>query len=157
MARRLRYVPTIVEHLRHVADNMRFEDVEELRVSSGETPLRALMNSFDVSDQTITGLTPSGEAVGIFGIGPICRVTGKGAPWMLGTDKLLKYRRELLLDPPAALEGMLDLYPRLENYIHVKNKKSVRWLKRLGFKMDKPITLPTSGEDFMRFYMTREA
>ena len=60
-----------------------------------------------------------------------------------------------MTDTRRVLDIMLEMYPRLENFVHLKNHVSVRWLKRLGFSFDEPIVLPQSGEEFVRFHMEK--
>lgn len=156
MAVKLKYVPVQDWHVRHVAFNMRDADVAEVKATANKTPLEALRKGMEISDRTVTVLTPDGLPLVIMGVAPRCRLTGVGSPWLLGTDEALKYKRNFLTDPPEVLDEMMDLYPKLENYVHVENRISVRWLKLLGFKMDEPVLFPNSGEKFMRFHMTRE-
>lgn len=152
---RLSYVPATVEHLHYVAHHMRQEDVDEIRACSGHTPLQALLRGLDRSDQTVTAVDQDGVPVLVFGIAPGCRLTGLGVPWMLGTDAVNRYRREMILDARRLRDMLLDLYPHLENYVHIKHLSSVRWLKLLGFQMDPPVTMP-NGEQFHRFHISKE-
>lgn len=153
---KLRYVPTTEEHVRHVAQNMRQCDIEEIRACSGRDPLVALSDSVAKADEVLTGVDPDDTPVFIFGLTARCRLTGTGAPWMLGTDNVAKFPREMMVDSRKIIGFMLDNFPRLENYVHIKNTVSVNWLKSVGFKMDEPFVAPLSGEQFMRFYMNKE-
>lgn len=153
---RLRYVPATLEHLLHVARHMRRVDVEEILAGSSRSPLEALLESQRVSEQTVAVLDADGRPVAVFGVAPSCRLTGKGTPWMLGTDELSRYWRELTVDARRILGIMLDIYPRLENWVHIKNVTSVRWLQFLGFVMDPPVTL-LNGEQFMRFHLKKDS
>jgi len=149
------YVPTTEDHIHHVAQHMRKADVIEVRAAGNRTPLQALQDGYRVSDQTVTVLSPDGVPLVILGIAPWNRLCGVGCPWLLGTDDALKYRRNFLRDPEKVIEAMLDLYPRLENFVHVENRLSVRWLQSIGFIMDEPVIFPNSGELFMKFHRER--
>lgn len=150
------YEETDSDHILHVAHHMRAADRLEVAASHGKTPLEALATGFSISDQCVTALSPAGVPLVIFGIAPRCRLTGVGVPWLLGTDEALKFRRHFFTDPPRVLPAMLDLYPSLENYVHIQNHLSVGWLQRIGFRMDAPVKFP-SGYWFRRFHMSKES
>lgn len=151
---RIRFRETTFDDVETVARNMRAADVEEV-VATGSTPRESLYKGLELSDHCVTVIGEHEEILVVYGVAPGCVLTGQGRPWLLGTDAALKYKREFLQLPRQIIPRMLTLYPRLENYVHVKNRVSVRWLKLLGFKMDEPVQIP-SGEMFMRFHMTRE-
>lgn len=151
----LTYVATNSDHILHVAAHMRAADRLEVAAASGRTPLEALSIGFAISDECVTALSPEGTPVVIFGIAPVCRLTGVGSPWLLGTDEALRYRRHFFTDPPKVLAAMLESYTTLENYVHAENTLSVRWLQKIGFTLEPPVRFP-SGHWFHRFYLTKE-
>lgn len=134
---------------------MRAADIAELD-ACGTTPHKALARGAIVSDECVTVVGSEGEILVIYGVAPGCRLTGMGRPWLLGTDAALNYKREFLTMPKTVIPAMLTHYDRLENYVHVENRISVRWLKLLGFKMDDPVENRITGEKFMRFSLKRE-
>ena len=146
---------TTFDDVTTVARNMRAADVAEL-AACGTTPGLALSKGLAMSDECVTVVNQDGEILVIYGVAPGCRLTGLGRPWLLGTDAALKHARDFITMPKKVIPAMLTIYPRLENYVHVENRVSVRWLKLLGFKMDEPVENPITCEKFMRFYMTRE-
>jgi hypothetical protein len=152
----LKYIPTTLEHVSHVAKNMREADRIEIMASHGHSPLKALLQGVKISDLVLSAVTESDEPIAILGVAPVCRLTGTGSPWLLGTDEVWTYRRNFVEEPGKILKIMLDLYPNLENYVHCKNRISVRWLKSIGFMFDEPILFPQSGEKFMKFHMVKE-
>jgi hypothetical protein len=48
---------------------------------------------------------------------------------------------------------MLSLFPVLENMVDSRNKKSIRWLKHLGFTFSEAKPHPYSGVPFHDFEM----
>jgi len=84
----------------------------------------------------------------------------KGAPWLLGTNLFFQAHRQLhrefLRQCPAYVDRMQARFPRLENYIHAKNRLSIRWLHWCGFSLDyEPKVI--NGEDFFLFWRDAHA
>ena len=146
---------TSIDDVAHIGENMRQADREEVMASHGHIPMQSLLLGMRRSDQTITAVSPDGVPLVIFGVANKSLLTDVGVPWLLGCDEALKYRRHFMIDVAKVLEIMLEKYSMLENYVHVRNRVSVNWLKRMGFKMDDPVLFINSGEYFMRFYMER--
>jgi len=149
---RILFRQSVQEDVNIIAGSMRVADIAELK-AGGSDPLSALQLGLDSSDVCVTVTTLDGEPFAMYGVAPGCVLTGMGRPWLLGTDTSLKYKREFLTATYSVINSMLSMYPRLENYVHVDNRISVRWLKWMGFNMDDPFVSPVSGEKFMRFWM----
>lgn len=145
---------TTMSDVCYVAENMRQADVAEVYAAAGDSPMSALCKSVEMSDDPVTVASPEGVPLVIFGTVQRSLLTGVGIPWLLGCDEALKHKRGFAKYAPKIVELMLEDYEYLENYVHMKNRVSVRWLKRLGFKMDEPIRFP-SGERFIHFSMKR--
>ena len=149
----LKFEPVTDEAIKYIAENMRDAEVEEIIAAGSRSPLEALQNSMDIS-QFHTLITADGVPLVILGLVVTSGLTKLGCPWMLGTQEAGKHKREFLTRSKPVIDEMLDICPRLVNYVHVKNKLSIRWLRWLGFEFDDPI-LFISGEWFHRFYMER--
>lgn len=81
-------------------------------------------------------------------------VDGKfGVPWLLGTELSKKVKRAFLKEIKDCLGTMIKEYKFLINYVHPKNKQSIRWLKWLGFTVTSPIPFGDFGNLFHPFYM----
>lgn len=97
-----------------------------------------------------------GALMAVFGVAPIAftgQWGGFGSPWMLGTPLLDRHPRILQRLAPEYVQIMLKAFPHLMNFVHAKNTRSVRWLKRLGFHLHAPELYGTRGELFHRFEM----
>ena len=142
------------EAIRFIADNMREEDAVEVMASGGYTPIEALEVSISNSMKTAivyhndTPLT----ALGLVRMGFL---SDTGVPWLLSAKHALKHKREFLKLSPPVIQEMLDICPNLVNHVHVNNKLSIRWLKWLGFIIEDPESINTTGELFHRFHMKR--
>lgn len=145
-------IPTTHAHVAELADNLRVADRAELAASGHADAHRAIEFSVSLSTHLATAVV--GDRVGaIFGLVPLSMVTGKGCPWMLGTDLVLTHRRALMRDSPAYLRAMLRAYPHLENLVHAENAFAVRWLKHMGFELHPVAPHPRTGAPFHRFEM----
>lgn len=133
----LHYRPARFEDCREIAPLMRSQDAKEVFYSNGLNPLRALQESYRVSQICNTVIHKDGSAVGMFGLS-INDVFA--SPWLLGTDKLTEVPKQFIPQAQEWVEDMNDKYPLLINFVHAENTVSKRWLKSLGFefiKLDK--------------------
>ena len=151
----LTFAETTIHHVSHIAQNMREADRVEVMASHGHTPLEALTLGVSKSDQVVTVLSPEDTPLVIIGVVSQSLLSDVGTIWLLGCDEALRHRRKFISEVPRVLSILFERYTMLENYVHVDNQISVRWLNRIGFKMDEPILFKNSGEYFMRFYMKR--
>lgn len=125
-------------HIHYVASNMREADKQEVWAQSMSRPLNSLMFAVRVSTKCWTIMNEYDEPVGIFGVGAVSRMGGKGSPWLLGTDQLKDIALPFLKGCPKYVDEMMAGYEQLENVIDQRNTLSVRWLKWLGFDILEP-------------------
>lgn len=92
-----------------------------------------------------------GRPEAMFGVMPEDLCQGIGRPWMLRTVKAEKAGKAWLVDAAAFLSYIETVFPRLENWVHVDNVASIRWLSRLGFAID-PETVHIGEVPFRRFH-----
>lgn len=96
-----------------------------------------------------------GIPVALLGVSELSLIYNSAAPWMLGTDEMDKYPRALIAQGRQYTRVMLARYARLENYVDVRNTRSVAWLQHIGFKFDAPRQYGVNGELFCKFWMER--
>lgn len=154
MSVKAEFVKVLPEHIEYIARNMRPEDAAEVMASHGHTPLQAMRFATGVSALMATALV-NGQPAAIIGLCKGSLVTGEGCPWMLGTPVVMTCGRELIRRGRQAVEQMLSECRSLSNHVHVDNKGSISWLRRIGFQFDKPEPFGVRGEMFMRFWMER--
>lgn len=94
-----------------------------------------------------------GELACIIGVGLVNVMAGIGSPWMLGTPVLDQHSRVLVRMTPEYIAKMLNAFPHLVNFVHAKNRTSVRWLRRLGFTLHEAVPYGARGELFHPFEM----
>lgn len=125
-----------VDDAAFIAQNVREPDKDELWATSFATPEHACLNGLRFSDVAMVAEV-DGVPLCMWGIAPVCLLTGTAIPWMVGTKDLdakakvfLRYCREPLLE-------MFQGYDRLINYVDARNTKAIRWLRYMGFTVEK--------------------
>lgn len=111
-------------------------DIDKLEIKSmGGTPREALLSSLD--DMTFTAKDKSGRVVCMFGSLRSDYIEEWGIVWMLGSPLVDKYKKDIIQLTKKFVNKITSPYKKVYNYIHQDNKKSIRWLKWCGFKVDK--------------------
>lgn len=141
------------EDVLYVADNMRKADQEEVWASSQLRPRDALIESWEVSSHC-TVATWDGVPVAVFGLATHSFKPGEGVPWLLATDKIDEVAVSFVKESRKVIDLMQEKCRYLSNYVHCKNRKSIRWLKAMGFTVS--VNREKFGpvnEEFYYFYM----
>lgn len=144
----------IPAHIPAIAANMRDADRIEVWVSHRHAPAQALASSLKRSEMAWTCLVDGVPAFmwGVARLGSL--ISRKGSPWLLGTPAIHRTSREFLRQCPAYVERMQARFPRLENFVHARNRLSVRWLRWLGFTVEAAATV-INDEPFFLFWRER--
>ena len=150
----VKFGPPTQEAIQFIADNMREEDIIEVWASGRHTPIEALEMSIKNSRKIVIVYA---DDVPLAALGIVSRdfLSGVGVPWLLSADQALKHKRQFLELSPPVIEEMLDMCPKLINYVHAENRLSIRWLKWLGFTIEDAKPTGPGGELFHRFTMER--
>lgn len=153
MMARVEFVPAEDWHIVAIAADMRADDVMELNALGKHDIERALEDALRRSRMSACCMI-NGQPAALLGMGHVGSVlTPIGVPWMLGSTLLDTHRRVLLTEALPMVDYMRSKYPRMENYVYAGSKKSVRWLRRLGFEIHRPIPLGPDGQEFHPFTM----
>lgn len=114
--------------LQYLAENMRKEDADEVKASSGLQPLPALQASILFSSQVWIGDEGDGTPFVIWG------VNKQGVIWMLGTESIAKYAIPFLRNSKSLLKEAHKHSPILFNKSDCRNEVHHKWLRWMGFK-----------------------
>lgn len=142
-------VPTTVDHVKELSTNIREKDRREAE-SLGFSPEKALFYSYKhglvrrtvlVDDRVAAIFGVVGSPLGI--IGQIYLITGEVCNSMSPIRFAKIYLKEL--------QGLKNLFPVLENYVHSDYKGAVGMLRIAGFELSEPIEI--NGTTFQRFTM----
>lgn len=142
------------ELIEAIAADMRQADADEVWASHHHTPIEALTHAWETSEYVVI-VTVNNEPCVMIGLVIRDILSGIGVPWLLGTENALKYKRHFITQVPAIINEMLGVCPKLYNYVHVKNKISRTWLKRIGFTIDEPLPYGCDNELFHKFHLER--
>jgi hypothetical protein len=135
-------------HVNRIANRLREIDRMEC-AAFGHTPKQGVRGAFNASSLSWTAMR-HGQPQAMFGLVIVSVLAGVGRPWMLGTDALDEGMRELVTWSPRFVEAMERETPTLENHVAVENRRSIRYLRRLGFAFDpEPVTI--GGIPMLRF------
>lgn len=136
-----------------IAANLRCADIEEIHGSTGQRDYLGVMREGARCSTLLWTIEVDGEPAGLFGATP---GDGFGVPWMLGTPALERAPKQLTRLGRTYVRLMSDKYATLVNYVDARSLKSVYWLARLGFTVQKE-TEPYGafGLPFHRFGMKR--
>jgi hypothetical protein len=145
-------IPATKDDAYYIAQRLRQADREEVEATMPGDPVDAVMLSYASSAPCWVGRWDD-EPVCVMGVTPTNLMAGKGSPWMLGTDQLDRHSKALLVASREVLQQMTNAYPDLQNYVYEKNRKSIRWLKWLGFEIHAAEPFGYKGLPFHRFTM----
>jgi hypothetical protein len=143
----LMLIETTAEHVLHVAENMRAEDRAEIMASSGMQPLECLVMSVSLS-QYARSIVAKGKVIAILGLSTVGEI---GIPWLLGTTDVSSNKKVFFAQAKKALGEMKSMAPFMTNYVLAANKKSVAFIKKLGFTITESLPFGVSGKNFYKF------
>lgn len=117
-----------------ITDGLRNADMLEL-IEANLAPALALSMGLAMSQPSAFTVTVDGVPAAMFGVCPDARYphANAGVVWLLGTDRLLKIRRQFLRESLRWIDDIASHYSVLGNSVHCDNLVHIRWLKWLGF------------------------
>ncbi|WP_250533981.1 hypothetical protein [Caballeronia sp. AZ10_KS36] len=137
--------------LEHIAEYMRPADVDEVEACTGQRDALPILRMGAEISHPVWTIEVAGEPAGIFGAVP---ADGVGSVWMLGTHMLERAPKQLTKLGCAYVRRMAEQYGTLANFVDARNAKSIHWLARLGFTVEKSATQHGAlGLPFYRFWM----
>lgn len=145
-------VTTTQDHMEELSHTMRAPDVRECWAANHYAPLDALKHSLYHTERPRTSLY-NGRVICIWGVGKVSFLSKEGLPWMLTSDLVDQHYREFLRRGSKYLVDMQKEAIVLINMVDVRNKKSIRWLKWLGFNIHDPVPFGPDGMLFHPFIM----
>lgn len=138
-------------HIRELRETIRDQDKHEIE-SYGFSCARGLWRSFRGGLMNKTALI-DGRVAAIWGVGGTF-MGETGQPWLMTSDEVRKisplkfarlYKKEV--------DKMLELFPRLENYVSESYHESIRMLSIVGFTIGEPERVGNGM--FRKFTLTR--
>jgi len=133
-----------------IAQDMRFLDRNEIWASHHKRPLNALMDGYKESTLCFT-VGYQDVPCAMFGVVPQHFLSDKASIWLLASNKLCECRKRLLRYDRLFIKYMLSYYPHLSNFVDMRNKDSIRWLKWCKAKFEEAKPFGVEGRLFQRF------
>lgn len=124
-----------------VATRLRRADVDEMALIHGVDAddlcvrlslLRASVAASRAGECWAAHDAATSEPVAVFGVAPTNWIDNEAAPWLLGTEALPRYGRDLVAMARDAVEDWSQRWS-LVNRVDARNDVAVRWLRRVGF------------------------
>ena len=142
-----------VDDARYIGAHLREDDRREIE-ALGLRPAGAVELSFHESDEAYTGVV-GGEPAMIFGVGATM-LSDEASIWALGTDLCDKVPIAMVRIGRRVVQSFLEDYPVLTNYCDSRYKKTIKWLKLLGFQVGEPEPYGEKGALFCKLIIQKE-
>lgn len=147
------YRPALFSDAEELDAGLRAADRDEVTATSGTDTLKGIRRSILRSEEPVAAYDDLGLLC-VFGTVDISGsyLSPVASPWFLGTDRISLYPRLLIADARRYVVALQRRFPLLVNYIDARNTTSMKWLNRLGFKLDsEPVPYGVAGLPFYRF------
>lgn len=141
------------DHIDELIRNVRDMDRREMWALARLKPEDAIPASVERSASASRAVVnDDGDLLCIFGICPTAILGNAGAPWMIGTDLLQEYRRDLVVRSRAFVRYSLRSFDKLSNVVWAENTVSIRYLKAIGFTVGEEKTSRITGARYHEFW-----
>lgn len=140
------------EDVEYIVAHIRKEDADEIAALDGGNARDALAETPDM-DKNAFVWEREGKVHAIFGVNPVEGREKVGVIWMLAADTFDDHFMAFAAACKAVVEVMIKDYEYIFNYVYVENKKSIKWLKWLGFDVRPSEPIGINGAQFHRFEM----
>ncbi len=148
-------VPATQELIDAMKGKLRAIDEREIRATSGHSADESLQMGLDRSDFCFILLNED-RPVAAFGVVPMSVLGRCGIPWLLATEDLPRFTKEVVRHSRPYIKQMLEKYECLTNWSDVRNAKAMRWLKWCGFTFDvAPQEYGVEKRPFIQFFKER--
>ena len=141
-------VPSTPAHIGTLATRMREIDAAECAIA-GMSPRETLRMGL-ANSETVWTVKINGRPEAMFGVVNASMLEGRGRIWLLMTEDGARQHRAIVRLGGIYTAALARHYRILENYVHAKNDKAIRWLSRLGFHVG-PVDV-IAGQP-MRFFV----
>lgn len=132
------------------------EDRIEVEAASGTSAKQVLELTVNMYGSYTYVIEYEGKIEGIFGAAP-SGYDGVGIGFFLTTNEIKNFWYEVGKYSIDAILIMFEKFDRITNFVTVRHKVSVRWLKRLGARFDDTVyILEDPDEEFYRFDFCKE-
>lgn len=140
-----------IQDIALLKDHLRQATKDELWAAHHFTPEQSLAYSF-ANSVFCFSIESEGEVLAMGGIlQPKDLLATKAALWFLTSQKLDKVERTFLRQCKVFMQTMLKLYPTLYNYVDVRNRPAIAWLKWIGAEFGEIVPFGLDNRMFQYF------
>lgn len=136
------------EDILYLLANISIEDKRELRAQAVDTEW-AIRHSIELADESLA-IIANGNCLCILGITSM-GVSGTALPWLLGTDEMKNYPRQVLIYSRRIISRWKSYYPYMENWVDARHHRAINWLTHLGAKFEYHEHYGIYGRPFYKF------
>ena len=122
------------DHVKELAPKMSKADADEVWAAAHLTPKQAILESLKHTYDAQTGLV-NGKVICMFGVGGVSLLSSVGVPWLLGAENLNEHSYIFLRESKKWIDENRKKYDLLFNFVDVRHKVAIRWLRWLGFEI----------------------
>lgn len=144
--------PATLADVGALVPRLRQADVDECDALNGPGQVMKMAVATVACSPLALAWEHDGELIALFGVAGTM-LDSIGTPWLIGTPALHRQGRALIRLAPSYIRRMTELFPKLANVVDVRNTRSIRWLKRLGFRFHPAMPEGVAGLPFHLFTM----
>ena len=143
-----------LEDVEYILDNLRKEDLEELKALWGEKwREQTIKNIMETDFLVLVGVSDNPVVMGgIWETGE--KGSGVACVWLLSTEEVKFHTVALIKNISREIKKAEKKYSIFYNFIYKSNLSAKKWLRILGFKFDKPhpdgLNIPEGFEFFYK-------
>ncbi len=138
--------------IKSMKGKLRKQDIIEIEKMTGRDPYQVLVHSYRKSEVAYVGLI-DGEIACAWGVSHESILADAAHIWLLSTPVMERAPVPVARRTRKELKKILNIYPCLENYVDAEYTMCVKWLKWLGFTVEKPEKLGVANGMFSHFYI----
>jgi hypothetical protein len=153
MSRNYTIVDSAPSHLDQLATRLRALDCLEL-TACGSSARAHLQQCYDGAVLRKTAFV-EGEIAACWGLQCGTLLSGEGYPWFLTTPAVERVPIAVVKEARRHIAGMLEIRPRLVNYVLAAYAGAVRLIGVLGFTLGEPQPIGKNAVLFRRFEMEK--
>jgi hypothetical protein len=138
----MRLTSPTADFVPYLAENLKEWDKKEVGLVFPNWPVEAVIQYSINHSEIVHYAEADGKPIAISGYGDDCG-------WMLSTPEIKNHKKTFLKLSHQMLSEYAQFGDYIYNEIHKENKTTIRWLKRLGFKVSdlKPNGFLTMGRE----------
>jgi len=118
-----------------IAPILRAADRQECIAHIGLPPEKFLPGMVALCELSFAQCANDGRCIGLFGAHPMPGFDDVGQIWMVATDEMLQYSRQLLREGGTWIDRLHERFHVLTNLVDARNTTHIRWIKWSGFTL----------------------